>query len=285
MSNRWKIINRILVWSIFLVLIARGYQAFYYDLPLRAFFWDESLWLPILGIFDLSWSDFLRIFNDQAIIRIQETLGLIWIISALIYLLVKEYGLYRWSGLLAFIAYLILVLLSGKTKFYQVGQYFEYALQLWLVGIMIFPPFIRNKHLLKSVTLAIALTFGAHGLYALGFYPRPGHFVQMTLTILPVSESFAVRFLQAAGALDLLVAVFVWFPGRIRFWTLVYAFLWGLATSLARLFAYIDWVEFVPFLEQWLYQFIIRIPHFTGPLLALILLRNKNDQKTGSQKG
>ena len=43
--------------------------------------------------------------------------------------------------------------------------------------------------------IAIALTFSAHGLYAIGYYPQPGVFVDMLINILHFSETTAKDFL------------------------------------------------------------------------------------------
>lgn len=47
--------------------------------------------------------------------------------------------------------------------------------------------------------IAAALTFAAHGLYAMGYYPVPLNFRMMTTEILSISEEGSLRFLEIFG--------------------------------------------------------------------------------------
>ena len=63
--------------------------------------------------------------------------------------------------------------------------------------------------------VAIAVTFISHGLYALNYYPRPGHFTEMVMDILGVKEATAILFLNVAGILDFVIAVGIFIKGKI----------------------------------------------------------------------
>ena len=271
------------------VLAGRAYQHFFWDAPYRAILWDESLMRPWLEWgFGISWKEYagdLRV--DRAIQAGMKVIGSIFGLSALVAAFPRVFPPRAWkilivsSGLL-----LILALLYYKEQNYQFGMFIEYALQVCT-------PFFFYKRLVKGdvnisrerfIRWATALTFAGHGLYAVGFYPRPGHFTVMVINALHIPVDWANQVLWAAGILDFLAAFWLLIPvpgRRIFIW---YCIIWGFATSIARI-----WANFYPqfwlsALHQWLFEFVYRSPHFLIPMALLFLNGGEQYRKRRRRK-
>jgi hypothetical protein len=132
--------------------------------------------------------------------------------------------------------------------------------------------------------LAIAGTFIGHGLYAMGYYPVPGNFVDMVIIHLGVGESTARQLLFGMGCLDLFVAAGMVLPFRFARPFLVYAMVWGGITALARFRFGFDMTQ-SDFGATWFVPEILwRAPHAALPLWVLLmgpvkglLMNNRNN--------
>ena len=236
------------------------------------------------GWFGVPWTDYASDMRVNWAIQfgmkiIGGFLALGAVVAALPSLVPKQ----AWKILVANAALLfLLAFLYYKEQNYQFGQFIEYALQVCA-------PYFFYKLLIKGeVNLsrerfyrwATAVTFVGHGLYAVGFYPRPGHFTVMVINALAIPPEWANQLLWTAGILDFLTAIWVLlpFPGRVI--ALWYCVIWGFLTSVARV-----WANFYPefwasSLHQWLFEFVYRSPHFLIPMALLVLGR---DLKSNSQ--
>jgi len=162
-----------------------------------------------------------------------------------------------------------LAILYCKEKFYHVGQFFEYAIQiltpLFLLLTIYYPDKVFSKKFSIGIKLAIASTFIAHGMYAIGYYPRLGVFVDMTINSIGVSESIAHLILKIAGILDIVAAVSL-FLNRYSQVFILYCVVWGLLTAIARSWANINpdplnWSLFHQYLPQTLYRLRMAFCH------------------------
>lgn len=182
-------------------------------------------------------------------------------------------------------ALLLLTIANWHAHEWALSQLIEMTLRwstplLWL-GLAIWP-FERWK---KATTLAIALTFTGHGLYALGWpYPTPSGFFVMTQNILGISALEAQWFLRVAGGLDLIVLVSLFIPPLARP-ALFYACFWGLVTATARSMAFVEmdasWTENM----RWLAETIVRLTHGLTPLALWFALRSNPDQSESQLQG
>ena len=129
-----------------------------------------------------------------------------------------------------------------------------------------------NSVLVTEMKVAIALTFICHGLYAVGYYPSPGNFIDMTINILPINEKMAFIFLHIMGLFDFMVALAIFFPSVAKT-SLLWAFIWGTSTALARVFANVDFDFFWASFHQWTPQTLYRLPHGFIPLILYIGLK------------
>lgn len=272
-----NLLLNILRLSCFLVFIGRAWQHLFWDAPFRTLLWDEALMDSVINaLFGMSWFDYVTSPSTDSIIQyIIRGFGVFYLIMAILTLAIQRQHLAL--GVLYIVASVCLAFLAFlycKEKFYHSGQFLEYAIQV--LSPIFFYRFLNTEKpisqwWLKSIKLTIALTFAAHGLYAFGFYPRPGVFVDMVINILGVSEPTAHLFLQIAGVLDFIVAVGMFIP-QVSIYCLVYCILWGLFTALARTWANVDFGSFAfSLLHQYLPETIYRLPHALIPLVAFFL--------------
>ena len=176
------------------------------------------------------------------------------------------------SGWLVFLAFLY-----SKEQDFRTGLLIEYALQ---AGAPLFffyylkRPEITTR-LDKLMRLAVALTFVGHGLYAIGYYPRPGNFSTMVINSLGVSLDTANGIIWTAGLLDFIVALWVILPVPWRRIPLAYCAIWGFVTALARIWAYFYPEFWMDSLHQWAFEFVYRAPHFLIPLALFLYAKER----------
>ena len=257
------------------LLLGRSYQHFFFEPPYRAFFLDEQVFGWWARLFHGDWSSYIFSPSTEiSIIRFQYAVGGIIALTLLSIPLFVAKPKQRIAFLLA-LSSLCLFFLSGcyfLEASYQLGQWLEYSAQiitpliLWAVLVN-----VNKNSLLTAICFGTAFTFLGHGLYALGYYPVPGNFMEMTITSLGLTNQSALPFLFGAGILDMIVVIGVFIPG-VRKWVLGYAVLWGFLTAFARLtsnvyFNHLFWLT----VHQSLYEFLVRVPHFMVPLMGLVL--------------
>ena len=273
-------IIKILQISAITVLLGRAWQHLYWDAPFRTVLWDENWMSGIVLFFGTEWQDYIT--NPETDIWIQRLIqfhGLIYLTGAISVFFLYKLPKYisKWTMILCSFLLFLLAGMYAKEKFYSLGQLLEYALQfsspilLWVF----YNQSINREQWYRIASWATALTFTCHGLYAINYYPRPGNFVDMVLNILPIGEEQAFLFLNIAGVLDFAIAIGLIFSTKK--WHkpfLIYAIFWGVLTTLARLFAYIDFNAFNTSFAQWFHESLMRSPHFLIPL-ALYFLWSK----------
>lgn len=264
--------------SIVTVFLGRAYQYFFWDVPFRSLLWDESLLRPIIESLGLTWASYASSSELNSTIKFLSVFfGVLFVLAAIFVLR------YNWKSklqhfvlLTASLGLVLLAVLLLKSQFYRLGQFFEYSIQFGIPFIFIYynRSFVK-RHLIFLLKLCIAFTFTAHGLYAVGFYPVPGHFLAMVIDILGLSEGNARLFLTIAGCLDFLVAVGLFVPKITRL-ALVYAFVWGTLTALVRIIAGFDFSFFIEMLHLNMYQVVYRLAHGLIPLAVLIKLKEED---------
>lgn len=273
--------------SCFLLFIGRAWQFLFRDAPLRALLWDEELMEGLItSVFNITWQEYVTSpATDLLIQSAIRTTGLFFLLMAGVVLFLQPK--FKPGKILLIVSSFILLFLAFlycKEKFYHHGQFFEYSIQFSLPIFLLVATYFRDRISKVQFTLylkiAIALTFVSHGLYAIGFYPRPGVFVDMTINSIGVSEPVAHQLLFVAGILDFVAAVGLFMP-KIAKPFIIYCVIWGLLTALARTWANLqaDYFSF-EILSQYLPQTLYRLPH--GLLPAVLLLpfpRSSGQQK------
>lgn len=290
-SNWYRIAFRSMQVASTSVFAGRAYQHIHWDAPFRTLLWDEAWMSPIVqGVFGTPWQDYITsIAVDDAINATIIGFGWFYALCAVAVWLLPAYPrLVRPILVVGTLALVLLAFLYMKEQFYRYGQFFEYTLQFGSPALLLYMYRTGDAQLkfVRWLSIAIAITFVSHGLYAFGYYPRPGHFVQMCISILGITEGTAVQFLYVAGVLDFLLAVLLFSNRRylVRA-AAIYAALWGLLTAIARVWSGFYLSDVWGSLDQTVYETVYRLPHFIAPALlawmtyrAWIHARSRFDQ-------
>lgn len=232
---------------------------------------------PLLSSIGISWESFAgSVRNDRMIHSVVQTGGILLVASGILSIAGLHRRIRRFYG--AFIPGILILtliaLLETKEHFFRLIHFFEFGIQLAApIALMLSVRNGTGQRLKRFLEVSVALTFAAHGLYALNVWPIPGNFIDMTIVLLGCSQDTAEQFLIVAGVLDLLIAlVLIAYPKRLIYKaSLVYACAWGLATALARVaFHYTLSGDLTSALHGGLYLTIYRLPHGLIPLLLLI---------------
>lgn len=261
------------------VFFGRAWQHLVWDAPYRTLLWDEGWMKSVVESFGVLWDDYITSpKTDQNIQRSIRGIGWFYILCGFAALFINKINRLAstvlWIGSLSLI---ILSLLYCKERFFSVGQFFEYSLQYSIPLFLIYAArsISFSKRFIINLKVVIALTFTCHGLYAIGYYPRPGYFIEMTMLILGLSEQTAVSFLKLAGVLDFIIGFGIFLPWKYSKWILMYTIFWGLMTTLARAWAYVEIADFVSTARQWVHESVYRVPHFIGPIVLYFIMESK----------
>ena len=254
----------------FLMFVGRAYQHLFWDAPYRTLLWEQDWLEGIVNWFGLDWKTYVTsVQGDRIIQLIVKMSGLLYLICGLICLAMQQGVFKKLQPILhlGILSLAFLFFLQTKEKFFHVGQFFEHTAQLVspMLLLLIVNQKINRPQLSYFLKVAIALTFCCHGLYAIGYYPRPGVFVDMTINTFGCSEAFAHQFLWTAGLLDFVISALLFVPKTERF-AIYYTLIWGAVTALARTTAFFDWTFPWQTLHQNLYQTIVRVSHGGLPL-------------------
>lgn len=258
------------------LFLGRAWQALFWDLPLRTFFWDEELLGGVVvHLTDDTWQHYVTnesMPTDQWIDGLSIGLGLFWMICALVtplgfrYLRLTRAFLYAGA-----ISLLLLAVLYAKDHYWQVAQLFEYVAQVTapLFLVAVYQTKSNTSRFRWGLRIVIATTFVCHGLYAYGFYPQPGAWVTWCRNILGVETDESVRlFLTTMGVLDFIAAIGLFIPWKwIEQPAIVYCIVWGFLTALARLWGNFYSDMLLVSLHQHTYEVIYRLVHGGLPLL------------------
>lgn len=270
-----KVLFIVQIATVFL-FIGRGWQHFYWDAPFRTLLWDENLMSDFVNSWlSMSWEEYVRSPDmDDNIQNLIKGFGLFYVLLAFLSAFIKKVPkILSWLLPLGSLALLLLAMLYMKNAFFSIGQFFEYSLQ-FLTPVFLFI-LINQKMELKKLLfifkIAIALTFTCHGLYAIGYYPQPVLFVQMTMNTFGISEIAAKNFLSAVGYLDFVVAVLIFLPEKWSYYALCYCVFWGFTTTFARIVGNFYPEFWLESFSKWTSESLYRFPHFLIPLAAMIL--------------
>lgn len=269
--------------SVILVLLGRGYQYLFFSVPFMSLYYYAEFLKPFIEEkTGMLWHDFLSLPEiDKYTDIIIFTIGCLFLITIpfILQLKKKNYQWFQLPILASGIEFIFLAVLLTITKNYKLGQFMEYSIQFTSPFLLL--SFIKYEWIQQNVLfilkLLIALTFVGHGLYAIGYYPVPGYFVDMVIRVFKCSESFARTFLTIAGVLDIMLAIGLFLPNRgVVKYCLIWAVIWGFSTAIARVVGnfYSDFL--MRSLHQTVYEMVYRLPHGLLPVLGLLLLDSKS---------
>lgn len=258
----------------FAIFFGRFYEHFFFNPPYREFFWNPKLMLGVADFLGYSWNQWMSsAVVDQGIQWFIKSIGLVFLVAAVSSLFAKKE--HKWLSKLPILGFVFMLPYLwlhyfGHTN--NLALVFEFSAQLSI-------PFLLhyslnrgiNKQLIFSMKLVIALTFVAHGIYAVGIAPVPQKFIAMVIKTIEMSNASAKEVLFIAGILDFAVAIGLFIPRLLRL-SLAYMLIWGFLTAFARIhsnfYEYDAWRS----IHQWTWQFLIRTPHYSIPLVLLLSL-------------
>ncbi len=273
----YKLILKI---SLLFLLLGRSWQHLFWDAPFRVILWNEALLkAPVEFLTSMTWHQYATSKSlDQFIQYFIKGMGLFYGVGLFIVVLIRGDYKKKWQGvylLLVFMNLLFLAFLGFMEKFFYVGMLFEYMAQV-SVPLLVYFAFFREDLLFKYLPLfklCLALTFVGHGLFAIGYYPVPGHFVDMIVTVIGLTEGQSKVLLKVMGLLDIVAALFL-FIRPLLFKALYFMVFWGGVTALARVLAHLDLDQFVFTSHQWVLETLVRVPHALVPLAFIFLERH-----------
>jgi len=263
--------NRIISISCFLMLIGRAYQHFFSDSPIRGLLYSPFIMKPFLALINTPFDFYINHpLLDERITLSLKLIGILLFFLSWCFLWI---GIFpeNVKRVVVYTSCFILMLVSFayyKDKSFSIGQFLEYAAQMFLPLYFI----IKERWLSIFLKSCIAITFFSHGLYAIGYYPIPGNFMQMIIVALKCNNETAFAILHVAGVLDFAFAIGIFIPKLTKVF-LYYGLFWGFVTTFARLYTNFH-IEFgLANFFYWAMEFLVRIPHFTIPIVLLIGLR------------
>ncbi|MEM7698511.1 MAG: hypothetical protein AAF236_08925 [Verrucomicrobiota bacterium] len=256
-----------------LTLIGRGWLTWRWDSPIRGLLWSEGgvgaliAWLP-----NATWESWATT-SDQWITPLLTAVG-IALLALGLFSIALSLGVFQSGRWLLLIGAALLILDSvGRwvAADFDFGMAIEHALQI-VAPIVLFGAIGRRSEgsvWARVIAVATAATFVGHGCYAAGIHPVPVSYQTMTMAILGVSETGALGFLKIAGWLDFVAAAALFVPFA-RWFGVGYCIIWGLATALARAIAHIDLNAPLERLDPWLFETMVRSPHWMLPLVLML---------------
>ena len=255
------------------VFLGRAWQHLFVDAPYRALIWDEKIMKYFIeNVTSLTWHQFVTSADIDGDIQffVKVIGGLFLLAAAAVWVLP-----HRLSQLIVALGFSFLVLLAWlyfKENFYQWGQFWEYSLQICPSLLLLlfatqkadFQTIERKKNTVTYLKWATAITFFCHGLFAVGYYPRPGEWVQMGMNFLRISEPQAAWLLYQFGVADFIFC-FLLLATPFQKISLLYFIFWGFVTTFSRLYANFHFAFWQDFVWQWTPEFLYRVPHFLIP--------------------
>jgi hypothetical protein len=267
---------------VILILCGRAYQYIFFSAPFGMLLYFSEFLKPLVEEQSgLTWHAFLSLPEiDIGIKYFTQFQGFLFLTTSLLVVFLNKKNI-KWLQLPVIIsgfALIFLAVLLLIEKNYRIGQFIEYTIQFSLPFILVayISDRLNKNKLLLLIKIIIALTFFGHGLYAIGYYPVPGYFVDMTITILNCSETFARQLLYLAGILDIVIAIGIFLPHTtIVKYLIIWAILWGFATAIARVAGNFYFNFILNSLHQNTYEMLYRLPHGIIPLLLLLNVKTR----------
>ena len=268
------------------LFLGRGWLYLFWSAPLRTILWSETFFQGfITGVLGLNWNEYVTDpAIDTAINRVIQGFGAFFILVFFITLFIKPENKKTAKFLLAgSLLMFLLVFLRFVEKFFYIGMLIEHAIQVGtpLVFYFLLRKKLSAKKFILFIKIIIAMTFVGHALFAVGFHPVPGNFIDMIISILGVSEGTAVELLLVAGSIDIVASILLFVKETERY-ALFFMVFWGSATAFARMVANFNVDLALASGLQWLPETITRFPHALIPLGLYFYLNERRKREISS---
>ncbi|MCB9196415.1 MAG: hypothetical protein H6598_09335 [Flavobacteriales bacterium] len=275
-------------WGTVLMFLSRAYEHIRWGGPYRDIFYHpQGLGGWYANLIDRPLKE---IYNDHfyehALSYFSKGIGVIFLLTAVVILFYERLVKFKW--ILYPTSFFLLLyyfgLLYGK-NLQQFGMFFEHMGQFVIPWCFVFAVENKWRRTMWWAISGISLTFFCHGLYAMGYYPQPGHFADMMISGFGMTEDTSRYLLKWIGYIDLVFAFLVFLTPTLsnqKGWkelvwiNLWYAIIWGFLTAVARIYTSYTPGMFGHWMDQHLFQTIVRIPHFVIPIVIwLYYFRSK----------
>lgn len=263
--------------TVFLLFVGRAWQHLSWSGPYGNLYYSERYFGKLIGF--VTGMDRFEYLSSTAVSGFLDTInllfGIVFLLAAFSVLLVnKRKSYYKVTVKIGWFLLFIVALGYFAEKNHTWGQLFEYSGQLIAPYLLLLAVKYKMKAKFVFVAkLAIAITFVCHGLYAFGYYPVPGAFVDMMIKGFGMTEPQAIYWLRIFGIVDFAFAVGVFIPFVSRYF-LLYGLIWGFLTAFARIYTQVNLDFLEATLGQYSYEFLVRTPHF---IIPLVLLKYRKD--------
>ncbi|MBD64976.1 MAG: hypothetical protein CME62_07195 [Halobacteriovoraceae bacterium] len=261
--------------------LGRGWEYLFFDAPFRTLLWSQGLMQGVIeSLTSMRWEEWVKGggAGELFINGLTRALGVFFIMAAIVSCFIKSHqkklGIVLLFGSLAMVMISFLLFMG---KGFAVGMFIEHAIQMGIgvaFYLTLFYPQNFDKYLFYF-KLLISFTFIGHGLFAIGYYPIPGGFIDMIINTFGFTEDNAVLMLRFAGILDFSAAIFIFVPG-LELYALGFNIFWGLTTAFARSVAHIDINLLELTSHQWIFETIYRLPHGLLPLALFFYVRSRS---------
>ena len=281
-------INHLLRISAVLMFFGRAWEHFRWLGPYRDVFYNPNgVFLKSVTFF--TGESITEIYNnhfyENLVINFSKGLGILFLLSGLIILFYERLCYFKFIVYLGLLGLLFnyFGLLMGK-HFDMWGMFFEHAGQFFAPVLFIMTRKELSNKSIYLAQIAISVTFVSHGLFAVGYYPQPGHFADMLIVSFGIEEELARLILVVVGVLDFVFGAIILIPyGKLNsplkrtvfnlfVW---YGIVWGFLTALARFYAPLKLDLLWSNVIQDLHEFCIRIPHFIIPIFIYYAVKLK----------
>ncbi|MCA1758891.1 MAG: hypothetical protein LC658_03895, partial [Bacteroidales bacterium] len=120
----------------FLLFAGRAWQHLFWDAPFRALLWDQNIMERFVLFFrGGTWQEYVTSAAADRYIQTAITgFGIFYALMALVTLFIRSQHIkhFVWLYILSSVSLVFLAVLYTMEKFYHVGQFFEYAIQVML---------------------------------------------------------------------------------------------------------------------------------------------------------
>jgi hypothetical protein len=258
--------------TVFLLFIGRAWQHISWSGPYGNLFYSERYLGKLIEFTTgLNRHEYLSSTGvSDFLANVNFVFGIVFLVAAFCVLLVNKRKSY-YKATMKIGWYLLFIVAFGyfAEKNHTWGQLLEYSAQLITPYLLLMAvKYKMKKKFVFIAKLAIAITFICHGLYAFGYYPVPGAFIDMMIKGFGMNEPQAVYWLRVFGVVDFAFAIGIFIPYVSRYF-LLYGLIWGFLTAFARIYTQVNLDFLEANLSQYTHEFLVRIPHFIIPLLLL----------------
>jgi hypothetical protein len=272
-----------------LVLLGRGYQYIFWDTPIRALMWHQDWMEPVVNLFGVEWTDYASSpFVDKSLNVFSRVCGWLFLLTSLLVWFYHKFEKLVTALLkISFGVLLFIFLLDFKDQFFRIGYFIEHSIQLFSPLIFLWYKKGTFEHKYTYVIQCLtALTFIGHGLYAIGYYPHPGEFIDYFYYVIKFDEQMAKKALMIIGIVDIIFSIVLFLPTSYlerHFHAyklfLYYFIVWGFLTAFVRIITGFSMSITSDTIHQELYKTVFRLSHGILPLVLFLVLKSNHKLK------